>query len=319
VISSRTDSLAAFGFLEVPDAVPAGTSSVRITNNTGGSRVSAFARVSDATTGDSWTVIDPKAEFASASGDLIVPIFGAGTGTTERFINVVNAGTAPATVRVTTVGGSERRRAVRAKSVGGTSGFTAATESDKTVTVAAQQTSKLTVDPIAAGFVRLNASSPLAASGRIVVTSSGGSFGTTLPAIPVSAAVAINGNRRFTGIDDAGSATIAAGTPGTYRPSLMLIETAGQSAKVRVTLRYALPGGTRTTGSASASREFTINASQNLLVSDLGTTIIGTQRSNFGDLRNMQLDVEVIEGGGRIIPAVAMTDNSTGDLMVRAQ
>ncbi|MGZ7041423.1 MAG: hypothetical protein ACXVH7_06505, partial [Thermoanaerobaculia bacterium] len=130
-------------------------------------------------------------------------------------------------------------------------------------------------------------------------------------------AIAINQTHRFTGIDDAGATSVSAGTPGTYRASLMLMETAGQSAKVRVTLNFTLPGGTRTTGTVTAQREFSVAASQHMLITDLAATVIGSQRANYGDLRNLQVDVDVIEGGGRVIPAAASTDNSTGDLMIR--
>lgn len=320
VITSRSDSLPPFGFQELADAVPTGATSVRITNNSAGSRLAAYARVSDSTTGDAWTVIDPKAEFATTPGDLILPIFPSAAATSQRFIDVLNPGSASTSVRVQTVGGSERRRAVRARSIGGggSSVGTVEASTDRTVNVGSQQTTRLTVDPITAGYVRLSASSPLVASGRLVLASAtGGSFGTALTGIPVSAAIGINETRRFAGIFDAGPDSVDAATPGTYRSSLMLIEAAGQSAKVRVTLRFTLPGGTKTTGTASAQQEYSLAPSQQLLISDLGASIIGSQRTSFGDLRNMQIDVDVIDGGGRVVAAAAMADNSTGDLMVR--
>jgi len=135
----------------------------------------------------------------------------------------------------------------------------------------------------------------------------------------VSASLSVNQNRRFTGVSDASAPTIAAATPGTYRPTLMLIETAGQSAKVRVTLNYTLPGGSRANAAATAQKEFTVTASQGLVVSDLAGSIIGTSRGNIGDLRNMQVDIDVIDGAGRVIPVLGLVDNSTGDLMVRSQ
>ena len=320
VLSSRTDSLAAFGFLEVGDAVPSGASAVRVTNTSSGSRVAAYARVNDNATGDTFTVIDPKVDFPAASGDLIVPVF-AGNASSSRFIDVTNAGAAATSVRITTVGGGQRRRSARVHSGGGdASYFTPQTEADRTINVGAQQTQRVTIDPIANGFVRINATTPLAASGRLVfTTSTNNAFGSTLPAIPVSAAIGINQNRRFTGISDAGQQAVSAGTPGTYRPTLMLIETAGQTAKVRVTLNYTLPGGARAVASATAQRELNISASQSIVITDLAASFIGSQRVDIGDLRNMQVDIDVIEGGGRIIPVIAMVDNSTGDFMVRAE
>ena len=320
VLSSRTDSLTAFGFLEVGDAVPAGASTVRITNKSSSSRVSAYARVNDSGTGDSFTVIDPKAEFPAATGDLVIPVF-SGAATAARFIDLTNAGGATASVKITTVGGAQRRRAVRSRSVGsGAIYYTPQTEADKTISVGAQQTQRVNIDPIASGFVRINSATPLAASGRLVLSNgTTAAFGSTLPAIPVSAAIAVNQNRRFTGISDAGPQSISSGTPGTYRPTLMLIETAGQQATVRVTLNYTLPGGARAVASATAQKEFNIAASQSLTITDLGSAFLGSQRADIGDLRNMQIDIDVTSGGGRIIPVIAMIDNSTGDFMVKAE
>ena len=319
VLSSRTDSLGAFGFLEVPDAVPSGASSIRLTNQTSGARLGAYARINDATSGDSFTVVDPKATFAGASGDLIVPVFAGATSSVTRFVDVVNSSSSSTSVNVTTVGGSQRRHAARSHGTTGATFVTPQIEASQTLTLGGQQSTRVNVDAIANGFLRLNSASPVVANGRFVITSNGATFGSALPAIPASTSLAVNQGRRFTGVSDASAQTITAATPGTYRPTLMLIETAGQSAKVRVTLNYTLPGGSRAVSSATAQREFTVNASQSLVVSDLAASVIGSSRNDIGDLRNMQVDVDVIDGAGRVIPVIGMVDNSTGDLMVRAQ
>ena len=47
--------------------------------------------------------------------------------------------------------------------------------------------------------------------------------------------------------------------------------------------------------------------------------MIGSSRDGYGDLRNMQLNVDVISGAGRISPFVQTIDNGSGDSGIRTQ
>jgi len=98
----------------------------------------------------------------------------------------------------------------------------------------------------------------------------------------------------------------------------MLIETSGQSATVRVSVWYTLSAGVAVSAQTVASKEFTVDANQMLLISDLARSVIGPQRDAFGDLRDMQVDVEVIGGSGRVLPYIESIDNGTGDPVIRS-
>ena len=56
-----------------------------------------------------------------------------------------------------------------------------------------------------------------------------------------------------------------------------------------------------------------------LVIRDLSRTIIGAQRDSFGDLRDMQVDVEVIGGSGGVLPFIESIENATGDLVMRPE
>src|SRR5205807_2329368 len=90
--------------------------------------------------------------------------------------------------------------------------------------------------------------------------------------------------------------------PGTFRASLFMIETGNGPATVKVTLHYKFSAGTAFSGFTSSAKEYTMYPAQFLAVSDLTTAVIGENRSSYGDLRNIDVDVEVLDGSGRVIP-----------------
>ena len=97
------------------------------------------------------------------------------------------------------------------------------------------------------------------------------------------------------------------------------METANQTATVRVTARYVFPGGTLVTGHGLAAREYTLPPSGFLLIADVPRDVIGPARDRYGDLRSMVLDVEVIGGTGEVIPFLELADNGSGDTVIRTE
>jgi hypothetical protein len=188
----------------------------------------------------------------------------------------------------------------------------------QSLSIPAMGTSKTTL-PAQTAFVRINSATPVTASGRVTLSSSGATFGSSLPAVPASAALASGQGKRFTGVDDASAKSIAAKVPQTYRSTLMLIETAGQTATVRVTLTYTFIAGFTVSSVGVSSHDFTVAPNEMLTIPDLARAVIGTQRDAFGDLRNMQVDVDVVGGSGKVLPFVESVDNGSGDMMVRAE
>ena len=289
-----------------------GTRSVVITNtSTGASRINAYARVRSNTTPDSWIVADPS--LLPGSGTLIVPTILPATlpGQTDIYITNKSGSTINGTMEVI---GTARRRAAAPQEVG-----VAPLNSSQAFTIRPLETQRTTI-PAASGIIRLTGpAGTMSAAARVTMSRDGKSFGSALPVLPASSARSNGEVKRFSGVDDSSARTIAAHTPATFRSSLRLIEASGHSATVRVTIWYSLPLGTLVTAQAVSSKEFAIGANQTLVIRDLGRTISGPQRDTFGDIHDMQVDVEIIDGSGRVLSYVESSDNGSGDLVVRPE
>jgi hypothetical protein len=285
-------------------ATIAGAAAVVVRNTSSGSgRINAVGRVQDSATNDSWVVLDP-AMIARGAGTLIMPL-PVNIASADTRLYVTNTSAAPVDFRAETVATVSRRRAATH----------ALTETPNAIVGSLQ-----TVQPAVGGttgYVRLTApDGSISASGRVVLRGTTGAlFGGALPVIPSSAALGAGDTKRFTAVDDASAATVAAGVPSTFRTSLLMIETSGQKTTVLVTLRFIL-AGTLATARPAPSRTFTVDAGKMLVISDIASSIIGPSRASFGNLRNMQLDLQV-SSGGRLLSFVQTIDNGTGDVTMR--
>lgn len=290
-----------------------GARSVAITNTgSGSSRINAYARVFDNSTSDAWIVVDPWAT-SGTSDSLIAPTITTPAGPAQTDLYVTNTTNAAVGASLNVVTSSNRRRAVRPASLD------TQPSAAQPLTIRPFETQKTTVQP-ANGYLRLSASpGSISASARVTITSNGKSFGSALPVIPVSKALMSGQSRRFSGVGDASAKTIAAGTSATFRTTLRLIETTDQPVLVRVSIWYTFPAGTLANARTVSSKEFTVSANQALMISDLARTVIGPQRDSFGDLRDMQVDVEVIGGNGGVLPFIESIDNGSGDIVLRSE
>lgn len=54
-----------------------------------------------------------------------------------------------------------------------------------------------------------------------------------------------------------------------------------------------------------------------LTINDVARDVIGNARDSFGDLHNMELDVELVGGSGSVLPFLQTIDNGSGDSVVR--
>ena len=309
--SASTITIPAFG--ETNDGgstTIAGAGSVVIRNTSSGTgRINAVGRVENSTTKDTWILLEPSITAGFASTTLIMPM-PSSAGTVQTKLFVTNVTGAPVEVRTETVGGLSRRRAVGAGSTSVNLVSTTTLGSLQTISPAVNAT---------AGYVRLGApEGSISASARMTLLgSSGEAFGGALPLVPDSTALRPTEIKRFAGVDDASAASISAKVPSTYRTSLIMVETGGASTSVQVTLRFVL-AGTLASSRATISKVFTIGAGQALTISDLASAVIGLSRDTLGNLRNMQLDVQVLDGG-RVLPFVQSIDNATGDVTMRSE
>jgi hypothetical protein len=313
VVSSRDgQSIDAFGLLSLPDVVPAPAASARITNTSGSAaRLVAYALVIDAKTQDAWTIVDSQS-LAATSTEQIVGVVPSPltTGTTTNTLYVLNPDTAPLEITIDNVSPG-RRRAVRSAESSG---------SESAMTIGPRQTVLLPIG-FSNGYVRVAGPRPFVLTARSMTVAPGrdGVFGSALPVFSTSAALIAGQSRRFGGVDDAGRATIDASTPVTYRSNLGLIESSGQPMVVRLTLRYTFSTGSKTSAQGLSTTSLTVAANRFVMLNEIGRAVIGGSRDGFGDLRNMQLDVEVVSGAGRISPFVQTIDNGSGDSAIRTQ
>jgi hypothetical protein len=311
--------IGAFGLVEVTDATPANdgqTVIARVANaGSGNTKLNAYALVTNATNGDAWLVTDPSID-APASDALVVPILSAGPGA-ETILFATNRATSPVAVTVDVRSATSKRRSARK---GNTTVVPPSANAMSTMTLAAQETKVLPITNVSSGYVRIAApGGAISAVARSVrEAANGNANGSALAAVPVTNALRAGETKRFPGVDDASSSSRSRRAPATFRTNLALVETGGQSAVVRITLQFVFAGGTLATGTASASQEISLAAGEFRLIQDLGREVIGPNRDFFGDLRNVTVDVEVVNGSGRVVSYLQSIDNGSGDMIVRS-
>ncbi len=105
----------------------------------------------------------------------------------------------------------------------------------------------------------------------------------------------------------------------TLQSSLLLAEVGGGTATVNVTLHYVFVAGQAVSSQAASTKAYTLTPGQLLDVPSLASDVIGSLRDSLGDLRNMQADIDVSSGSGSVLPFLVETDNSLGNIMVRAE
>ena len=332
LIGTRSDALPPFGFLEIADAAPAGAAAARITSlGPSQSRIAAYALAIDETTGDSWSLVDWNTLYgAPATDPSVLPLAGGGAGARmQTDLALVNK--TAAVNRVTlkcTMSGSGRHRVARknGNSIGPATTTDALIEWNQTIaldplsstTISDLLSSTFALPSDSVGYLTITPAAGMAITARTYKSSAQpGTAGTGVAAIPVSSTLTAGQARYFAGIEDASPASITASAPATYRTNLGLIETAGQPASVRVTMRYYFPAGLVLSGYAASAKDFTLSPGQFLLVTDAMKAIIGDARSSFGDLHNVQVEIRVTGGNGRVLGFIQSIDNGTGDTILR--
>jgi hypothetical protein len=304
--------LGPFESIHLPDAVPSGASTAVITNLSGGTaRIAAMALVTDSRSGDSWAITDATAALAAPATELLVPIVVDDARATP-VIHLVNRGAEVALARVEVNRAVPGRRRAARRSPSETNGIN--------IPLAPKASARVVIEKAAGGaYARINtAGGSVTASARTIVQDDRGSFGSPLPVLPPSAVLRAGQSRRFAGVDDAEPSTAAARTALTFRSELMLVETSGQPARVRLRLRYVATAGLAI-ARAVAERELDVGGGAFVFLRPLARAIIGNGRDAFGDLRSMELTVEVIGGSGAVTPVLHSIENRSGDAIVRTE
>ncbi len=303
-ISSRDVQLPAFATTEVTD-VPANASTVIVTNTTSGAAggVIAYARMSDDASGDTWSVVDWSLYYDFARNETMrLPVVqGGGTGGGKRravkqsdaasarqttAVSLFNSGTIEARVRLTS-GGSSRE-----------------------VTVPVRQTlsiADVASSPNAQTLLIELLHGEIIATSRASTAGATGSFGTAVPVVSARSGLRVGQGQIFSGLEDSSAS----------RTDYGFAETGGAATTIRATL---LLSDARSLFTTVISKDFRLDAGGFIFVNNLVKSILGpTRDTQYGDLHNLQLQLEVTEGAGSILPFVTVTDTATGDAILRLE
>jgi len=318
LISSQTNTIDAFGtlFMNSPVLEGAVTARLEVLDGSTG-RLQAYATPVDDASRDFWSVPDWSSYYNySATEPLIIPVAGNVHGALESYfrtdVSITNreATTARGTLQYYVRGsGAPIDRTVSL------SGNQSITYNDVTTTLFG-----VTTDTV--GYLLFTPSTgSMAVTSRTYTTVAGqaATFGTGVPAMPLSSSLRAGGVRRIGGLEDASLATIDAGRPGTFRTNVGIVETAGAPVSVKVTARFSYSAGA-TTARIAAPKTYDLSARQFLLISNITRDILGSSReTTFGDIRNLVLDFEVTGGSGAVVVFTSATDNGTNDTVLRTE
>lgn len=144
-------------------------------------------------------------------------------------------------------------------------------------------------------------------------------FGTGVPTLAVASALKLGFIRAIAALDDSSVATVVAARPATFRTNFALIESGGKTVRVRVTVRFTFPAGSKVQGIGSGSKEYDLGPNQFLLLNNLAAEILGSQRESLGDLRGIEADFQMISGDGALNIFTSSVDNGTGDSILRTE
>jgi len=319
IISQHSETLQGFQMTFVDSArVPAGAVSAllgRATSSVG--NFVAFATPVDDQSRDFWSVADwPKNLAYAPSEASLIPVAGSVRGANDSFfrtdVAILNNGTSSGSgvLKFYSRNGETFEQTITL------GGLQTRIINDVTTTLFGAP------DGSVGYLVFTPGSGSFTVTSRTYATVSGksGTFGTGVPTVPANSGIRRDGNiQRMGGLEDAALSSITAATPGTFRTNLGLIETSGQTATVRATMRYSISRGT-VTAKAIGTKEWVLQPRQFLLLQNIGSEILGPSRNtNFGDLHNVQVDFEVVDGDGSVVVFTSSTDNGTNDTLLRTE
>lgn len=313
-VGSDTKTVSAFKLLALDNSVPANAVAVVVTNKSGG-RVAAYATPVDEASGDTWAIADWARTYGYAPGDpIVIPVAGSVHGANNTFfrtdVALTNRGTASTTgtLRYVSRTGSIAEQEVSL----GAKETRVITDVVGSFSISGDTVGYLTFTPLGGN---------VAVSSRTFTTagSKPDTFGAAVPALSAGSALRTGDSRPIAGLADAARATVVAGKPSTYRTNFALMETAGSQVTVRVTFRYTFPAGEKVQGIGAASRDYTLDGNQFLLLNSVAGEILGPVRLQYGDLTNVEADFQVVSGGGAVMLFTSSVDNATGDTILRTE
>lgn len=317
---SRTEPVPAFALVELRGAVPDSAVTSVVTTLAGSAgRIAAYARVTDPASGDSWSVVDwARVNGYSLAGAVRIPfteekVAGSGGGARRRAAPHADPSRAATDATIFNPGAVDTRATMRVIDAGGRI-------SEREIVVAARRT--VTLSDVASPAPTASITIDPTSRGQLVVTSrsyrlANGTVGSAVPVVGASSGLRVGQSQIFGDLDDSTSATVAAAGSSTFRTSYGFVETAGESVTVRASVVIT---ETKSITSAVLSRTFDLAPRQQIVLEELVRSIAGSSRDTaYSDLHGLQLRIEVTGGKGAIVPFVIVTDNGSGDSVVRLE
>jgi hypothetical protein len=302
------------------DRVPEG-SVAAIVSNLGNGRIAAYATPVDRSSGDFWFVADWNRFFGSAQSQaMIIPVAGAAPGRNNTYfttdIVVTNAGNGSASVTLeyfTTPPGNRVARSVQL--VPRQSRVMRDVVRSLFGVTAESSVGYVVVRPDFASLITTNSRTYTTVLGDVKT------FGTGVPLLPLNFAMGSSAVKTFSGLMDSTAATTNAGTGGTFRANLGLLEVGGAQALIRVSLLF-YDGKQLAASGVRARKEYLLQPFEFRQLNAIAAELLGTdvRESTYGNLDNLELRIETAtDNPGRVIPYVTQTDNGTGDTVLRIE
>jgi hypothetical protein len=145
----------------------------------------------------------------------------------------------------------------------------------------------------------------------------GGMIGATVPVVSDSSGMRLGQFLVVPFIEDATRAHSEERLAGTRRTDVGLMESEGKPATVRISMR--VHDGSRL-ASANVQRDFSIGPRETLYIRSISSAVIGPDRDSlFGDLKDLQLEFQVVGGEGAVTPFIVIFENGNGDARFRLE
>jgi hypothetical protein len=302
LVGTSDRSIGGYSLLELPNTIPANVTTAVI-RNLGPGLVTAYARLHDAN-GDTWSVVDWSRFYRYTLADAVrIPFAdGAQPGNKRRAVRpLATAARATTDVVLYNPGTTEGKATMKVvQSSGQVSERSITVPAGATVTMA--NAGSLSTSPVASLVIAPS-------QGNLVVTARThhATGGSAIPVLPATAGLRLGQSQVFSGLDDSTA----------VRTSYGLTESSGASVKVRV--RIIIDESNALTATIT-SKTFALAAGEQTFLPELVRSFAGNARDTlFGDLHNLTLELEVIEGDGSVVPFVIATDIASGDSNVVVQ
>lgn len=313
-LGTKDSTVGAFGFAAVGSVVPLNGVLATVTNTSGG-RLQAYATPVDDASGDTWAVADWNRQYAiTGSEPMVIPVAGFAPGANGAIFRtdlaVTNIGSASATISLT----YHPLNVTRTITLG----------RNQTRVVEDVTESLFGVNGVSVGSISAMPQN----GGRFAVTSrtytaspnDPATYGTGVPTLPLSGSLRSGQSQIFGGLEDTTLATVTLHAGNTFRTNVGLVETAGQSATVKLSVFFS-DGLRLVAGAPNGTLTVSLNPHEFKQLNGIVRQIIGAERdTKFGDLHNVQLKVEVVAGSaGAVTPFLTATDNGTNDTALRTE